>query len=282
MNDITKQQDVSGIVPNGATPTPSPVKPKRIKHEFKINTEFMTAIESIKKIYGIKKTSEVIEMLFDKKTFSRNVADQTLNDIRSKLNGFQNRSFKIYDYCIEKAQAKDGILQRESIKKYYNLVKTENPNDAKVILFRQFKAIQNQMTTLLTKSTSIVADDSPEIMVIRNTFNGAIDDNLPSRRNLAFRLNEDIDKRYFPSSKPKIGDDEFRRVIHQAMIKNSDFYVERTSREAISHVQDAMKAFNKELKKSNLQMIKGEPIDLHRFFLVVLTLKKSLDKFQIN
>lgn len=282
MNDITNVQGESGIVLNGATPTPSPKKVKRIKHESKINIEFMEAIESLKTIYNIKKTSKVIEMIFEKKTFSRNVADKTLNDIRAKLNGFQTQAFQIYDYCITRSESDNEILQKQSVKKYYDLVKATSDNDAKVTFFRQFKAIQKQMTFILTKSTVVSQDDSKEIISIIATFNSAIDDNLPARRNLAFRLNQPTDMKYFPADKPKIGDGEFRRIIHHAMMNNCEFIIEKTSSEAINHVRDAMVAFHAELKKYQLKKAKEEPIDIHRFFMVVLTLKKALDKFQIN
>jgi hypothetical protein len=257
-------------------------KPKRIKHEFKVNPEFLIAIDSIMKLYNINKASSVIEQIFQKNSFSKNTSDRSIGEIRSHMNGYITQATNLYNYCIEKAEKQNSIQQKAAIQEYIKYISEKSNSSPKQTFFMAFKGIQQEITRIVESSSSLVVDDSEEAKQILAIFNTAIDENLPVRRNVSFRLNEDLDNQYFRTDRPKIGDSEYRRVLHQALMKNTSFMVERTSKESITFINEQMSKFNKSLEQFNLEKKKGNPVNLKELFRAALVLRATLSKYNIQ
>lgn len=275
MSEIRKTQAL-GSASTDVVPSVKPQKVKRIKHELKVNPDFLSAIMDIKNQYRIGTTSAVIEKIFLHKPFTSNTAKDSLAGIRSKLQGHQKQSFKLFEYCMEGAKKPNSIQQLASVKKFLKFINKTSESDGRVAFFKEFKSIQAELRRIVEESTVFTKDDSEEKIAIMSAFNGDIDDNLPPRKNISFRLDEPLDKSYFAADRPKIGDSEYRRVLHQVLMKNTEFYVARTSREAVNYINDCSKSFNNELKKFNRLKKKKEPVDIHRLFLTILQFKKDL------
>lgn len=280
MSEQTITQAV-GSASGNVGPSAKSKKEKRIKHEMKINTDFLSAIMDIKNQYRITTTSAVIEKIFLKKPFSSNTAKDSLAGIRSKLQGHQKQSFRLFEYCMDGAKKPNSIQQLAAVNKYLKFINKKKESEGRLAFFKEFKAIQVEIKRIIEDSTVFTKDDSENIEAIRNVFNSDIDDNLPARKNICFRLDEPVDNSYFATDRPRIGDSEYRRVLHQALMKNTEFYVARTSREAVNYINDCSKSFNNELKKFNRVKKKKEPVDLHRLFLTVLQFKKDLILYKI-
>lgn len=282
MNESDKNrinQGTVGLASFDVEPLPV-AKEKRIKHELKINPEFLKAIELIKTRNRIKTTSEVIETIFQKKSFNTNSAKRSISKSRSAYNGYQNQSTKLYDYCISVAEKKGSIQQVESLKRYLSLIGSDKKEKAKLAFYNELKEISKLITSTYNSGTEFLPDESEDVLRILEIFNSDIDDDLPPRRNISFRLNSSVDNTYFPSDRPKVGDSEFRRVLHQVLMKNCEFYIERTSPETLEYVKVALNKFNKKLKEFNKLKKEGKPVDLHNLFLSILQLKKTLIDYQ--
>lgn len=275
MNDITKQQEVSGIVPNGATPTPSPVKPKRIKHELKINPEFLKAIDYLKKRNGIKTTSKVIEKIFKKESFNYNDLGESIAKYNEVMNGYQKQFFDIYNYCISLATEKKSPQQIASVKKFYEYIKAKNHEDAKEHFHREVTNLLNEQEKFIKRNAQYTNDDSDEINNIHKIFNSDIEENLPARNNICFRLDYDLERKFFPANRPKIGDSQFRRVLHNTLINNTDVLIEKVSIGAIQHIKKQTDYLNNKLKSFNTDKALNEPVNLHELYLVILKVKKE-------
>lgn len=255
-------------------------KEKRIKHELKVNPEFLKAIELIKLRNRIKTTSEIIETIFNKKSFNINSAKRSISKSRSAFNGYCKQATALYDYCIAGAEDKGSIQQIQSLKKYLSFIETDKKDKAKVTFYEALKDVHKQLTQTYRVGTEFIPDESQDVLNIIEIFNKDIDEDLPPRRNVSFRLNASIDHIYFPSDRPKVGDSEFRRVLHQALMKNCEFYIERTTPETLEYVKVALNKFNKKIKEFNRQKKEGKPVDIHNLFLSILQLKKSLIEYR--
>ncbi|RUG38112.1 hypothetical protein IPC755_28590 [Pseudomonas aeruginosa] len=282
MSAITTPANTIGSASKDVGPMSKLNKPKRIKHEFKVNPEFLIAIDSIMKIYNIAKPSSVIEQIFQKNSFSKNTSDRSIGEIRSHMNGYITQATNLYDYCIEKAEKQNSIQQKAAIQEYIKYISEKSNSSPKQTFFMAFKGIQQEITRIVESSSSLVVDDSEEAKQILAIFNMAIDENLPVRRNVSFRLNEDLDKQYFRTDRPKIGDSEYRRVFHQCLMKNTSFMVERTSKESIAFINEQMSKFNKSLEQFNLEKKKGNPVNLKELFRAALILRATLSKYNIQ
>lgn len=282
MSAITTPANTIGSASKDVGPMSNLPKAKRIKHEFKVNPEFLIAIDSIMKLYNINKATSVIEQIFQKKTFSKNTSDRSIGEIRSHLNGYVTQATNLYDYCIEKAEKQNSMQQKAAIQEYIKYISEKSNNSPKQTFFMAFKGIQQEVTRIVESSSSLVVDDSEETKEILSIFNKAIDENLPPRRNIAFRLDENLDKQYFRTDRPKIGDSEYRRVLHNALMKNPTFMVERTSKESVTFIKEQLSKFNKSLEQFNLEKKKGNAVNLKELFRAALVLRATLSKYNIQ
>ncbi|WP_372821385.1 hypothetical protein ACCE15_19165 [Pseudomonas parafulva] len=276
MNDITNVQGESGIVLNGATPSPSSEKVKRIKHELKINPEFLKAIDYLKKRNGIKTTSKVIEKIFKKESFNYNELGESIAKYNNAMANAHTQISEIYNYCIDLATVKKSPQQIASVKKYYEFIKAKNHEDGRVQFDNDFSDLLKELENLIKRSAQYEIDDSEEIENIRRIFSSDIDSNLPERNNICFRLDYDLERKFFPANRPKIGDSQFRRVLHNVLMKNTEILVERASYGTIEHIRKQTDYLNDKLKSLNTTKLKKDPINLHEFYLVILKIKKEL------
>lgn len=278
MSAITTPANNIGTASSDVAPITKLPKAKRIKHELKINPSFLNSIEYIKEHYHFTTTSSVIENVFDKKSFSTNKAQKSIDRIRSTIKGFCSQSFTLLEYCINKSEK--SIQQKTANEKCFQYMAEKSKATPNEVFYATLKNLNNDLDKALTKYTSIKVDNSEEIQNIQAVFKTDIDDDLPKRRNLSFRLNEDVDGKYFPSNKPTIGDSEFRRVLHQALMKNTNFLVCNTSKELLEHINKATNEFNDSLEGFNTLKKQGKPVDLLELFKCILKLRVRINKYE--
>lgn len=235
--------------------------PNRKKREAKVNPEYEAAIIKIMYMFrreSLNTQSAVIEHIFNNKSFTRNECDAQISEINSHLTGYKKQYVNLYDYFIDLAYNQNVQPTQIEIKTFTNTHNIPTKEKLGQFFHAQLKFLTTNINLITDIDSSIIEDDTPEVQAIKNLFiNGDIKANLPERRNIAYRLDTDLDYKYFGALKGKQNSGENRRVLEQVLIHNTHFLLETSNRKHIKFLQNIMDAFNKDLTYFNTEKTKG-------------------------
>jgi len=257
--------------------------PNRKKREASINPEYEAAIIKILFMYGrigFNTKSAIIEHMFLNKSFTRNECDIKISEINSRLSGYKTQTANLLDYYIESATEDKREPAIRELKEFTTKYKLTSKEKVRLFFYQQLKSITTKIDAILKLENTLIEDDSPEIESIRNLFkHGDIKANLPSRRNIAYRLDIEVDERYFSGLKGNQNSGENRRVLEQVLINNTHFMLETSNSKHVKYIQDFIKVFNDDLKLLNIDRLKEIYTGIDELYIKLVTYNKILDSY---
>ncbi|MFI8556122.1 hypothetical protein [Pseudomonas putida] len=259
--------------------------PNRKKREAKINPDYEAAIIKILYKYrnrrnGLTTKSAVVEHIFENKSFTKSESDKQVSSINSHMTGYKTQCEQLYEFYINLA-TKDKIPEtREEVIALAKKYSTNNSKKLSELFHAQLTSLTENIENILKIDKSHIDDDSPEIESIRELFrNGDITANLPTHRNIAYRLNIETDHRYFGGLSGKQNSGENRRVLEQVLIHNTHFIIETYNRTHIKFLMDFIFEFDERLAEFNANKFKYKT-GLTEIYEYLITLNRKLEKYK--
>lgn len=260
--------------------------PNRKKREAKVNPEYEAAIIKIMYMFrreSLNTQSAVIEHIFNNKSFTRNECDSQISEINSHLTGYKSQWVALYDYFIDLAYEQKVQQTQTEIKSIFKKLNISTKEKLGQHFHAQLTSLTTNIDEILKQSTSTIEDDTPEVQALRDLFiNGDIKANLPERRNIAYRLDIDVDYKYFGGLKGKQNSGKNRRVLEQVLIHNTHFLLEISNRKHIKFLQNIMDYFNDDLAIFNTEKSKAEKTGLERVYDSLVKYNNKLTAYKIE